>query len=58
MKVEIVGGNLVITAPIKEAVSKSGKSLLLVSSGGNKETACEYKGKPVIVGLNCYTAKD
>ena len=58
MKVEIVGGNLVITAPIKEEVSKSGKSLLLASSGGNKATTVEYKGKPVIIGLNCYIAKD
>lgn len=49
---------LVIEAKIDESVSKSGKSLLLVSSGGNLATAAQHKGKPVIVGLNAYTKKD
>lgn len=56
MKVEIIGSNLVITAPINKVPSKSGKSILVASSGGNKETACEIDGKRITVGLNAYVS--
>jgi hypothetical protein len=49
---------LIIEAPIKEAISKSGKSLLLVSSNGNLTTSAVHKGKPVVVGLNAYVRHD
>lgn len=58
MKVEIVGNDIVITAPIEKKPSKSGKSILVAGSGGNKPTAATIDGKAVIVGLNCYIAAD
>ena len=58
MKVEIVGENIVITAPINRVPSKSGKSILIAGSGGNKPTAAIIDGKNVIVGLNCYIPRD
>jgi hypothetical protein len=57
MKVEIDSqNNLVIRIPINKPLSPSstGKSLIVASSGGNKETACEVEGKRVIVGVNAY----
>jgi len=57
MKVEIVGNDLVITAPINKTPSKSGKSILIASSGGNKPTAAVIDGKNIIVGLNAYIEK-
>jgi hypothetical protein len=58
MKVEIVGNDLVITAPIKKEPSKSGKSILIASSGGNKPTAVVIDGKNVVIGLNAYISAD
>ena len=58
MKVEIIGNDLVITAPIRKVPSKSGKSILVASSGGNKPTAAIIDGKNIVVGLNCYIAAD
>ena len=54
MKVEIVGDNLVVTAAIEKALSGSGKSFLLATSSGNKETDCVFEGQKVVVGLNAY----
>ncbi len=56
MKAEIIGNNLVITIPISQdpQPSASGKTLIVASSGGNKETDCKVQGKPVVVGLNAY----
>lgn len=58
MKVEIVGENIVITAPIRKVPSRSGKSILVASSGGNKPTAAIIDGKNVTIGLNCYISAD
>ena len=46
--------SLVITLPISERASKSGKNTLIASTGGNKETAVDYKGKKVTVAVNAY----
>lgn len=56
MKVEIVGKNLVITLPMNAPPkpSTSGKSLIIASTEGNKESEIKVNGKPVIVGLNAY----
>lgn len=54
MKVEIVGENLVITAPINKQLSGSGKSFLLATSSGNKTTDCIFEGQAVVLGLNAY----
>lgn len=55
MKVEIKGNNLVITMPIVEAQSKSGKSTVIASSQGNQPAGITYKDKPLIIGVNAYT---
>jgi len=54
VKVEIIGDNLVITAPIEKVLSSSGKSFLLASSAGNKESDCTFEGQKIVVGLNAY----
>lgn len=56
MKVELKGKELVITIPINEtpSPSASGKSLVVATSGGNKQTEVKVKGKFVTVGLNAY----
>lgn len=58
MKAEIVNGNLVITIPMQTpAPSKSGKTMVVASSGGNKATTAQVDGKPVIIGLNAYVQR-
>ena len=55
MKVEIVGGNLVITMPLGKPVpSTSGKTLVVASSHGNRETDAKIDGKNIVIGLNAY----
>jgi hypothetical protein len=59
MKVEIdSNNNLVIRIPINKPLvpSKSGKSLVVASSNGNKQTAVLVEGRPVVVGINAYVA--
>ena len=54
MNVTIKEGKLAIAVNIEEKLSASGKSLIIATSGGNKETEIEYKGRKVVVGLNVY----
>lgn len=56
MKVEIVGKNLVITLPMNATPipSGSGKSLIVASTGGNKESEVTVNGKKVTIGCNAY----
>lgn len=56
MKVEIKGKDLVITIPIDHdpKASASGKTLVVASSRGNKETDVKVNGKNVTIGLNAY----
>ena len=55
MKAEIVGKNLVITVPLTDPTpSASGKTLVVASSHGNKETEAKVNGKPVVIGFNAY----
>jgi hypothetical protein len=55
MKAEIKDGNLVITIPMQTPTpSSTGRTLIVASTGGNKETDVQVNGKPVIIGLNCY----
>ena len=56
MKVEIKGNEVVITLPINNPLtpSKSGKSLMVATSGGIVETPCIYQNKPLKVGLNIF----
>ena len=57
MNAEIKNNQLIITIPISPRTSKSGKSLVIASTGGNVATGLEHGGKPVILGLNAYTTK-
>ena len=58
MKAEIKGNELIITMPLHAPTSsKSGKTLTVASSYGNKPTTATIDGKPVIVGLNAYITK-
>jgi hypothetical protein len=52
----IEDGYLVIRVPLNATptLSSSGKTLVVASSHGNKQTELEIDGKPVIVGVNAY----
>jgi hypothetical protein len=52
----IEDGFLVIRVPMNPTPvrSASGKTLVVASTHGNKQTEVEVDGKPVIVGLNAY----
>lgn len=59
MQVTIEGNELVIrismlNAPTK---SKSGKTLLVATTGGNVVSDATINGKPITIGLNAYIAK-
>lgn len=60
MKAEIKGSDLVITLPIRAELkdSKSGKTTVIASSGGNQTTELEFHGKKVTIGVNAYIKKD
>lgn len=52
----IEGDELVIRVPMstKPERSASGKTLVVASTRGNKETDCVVQGKKVVVGVNAY----
>lgn len=52
----IEDGFLVIKVPMNPTPVRSatGKTLVVASSHGNRETECEVEGRPVIVGVNAY----
>lgn len=52
----IEGEYLVIRVPMnaRPTPSSTGKTLVVASSHGNKQTEVEIDGKPVIVGVNAY----
>ena len=52
----IENGFLLIRVPMNPTPIRSaaGKSLVVASSHGNKETDLEVEGKPVFVGVNAY----
>jgi hypothetical protein len=52
----IEGDFLVIRVPLnpKPTLSASGKTLVVATSHGNKQTEIEIQGKPVFVGVNAY----
>ncbi len=57
MKAEIKNNELIITLPVSPRTSKSGKSMVIASTGGNINTAVEYDGKTVVIGVNAYVKK-
>lgn len=55
MKAEIKGKKLIIEIDLAEPkASKTGKTLVVATSGGNKETEAVVNGKKVVIGLNAY----
>jgi len=57
MKVEVKGSKLFVEMDIAEQVSKSGKSMVIATTSGNKPTEIKYKGETLIVGINAYIPK-
>ena len=55
MHVKVENGNLDITLPMQTpSPSSSGKTLIVATSGGTKETDVIVNGKNVTVGVNAY----
>lgn len=56
LSVKIENGMLHITMPInsKPETSASGKTLVVASTRGNKETTATVNGQHVFLGLNAY----
>jgi hypothetical protein len=56
----IENGYLVIRVPMnaKPTPSSTGKTLVVASSHGNKQTEVEIEGRPVFVGVNAYVHRD
>jgi hypothetical protein len=56
MSAAVEGEFLVIRVPMnaKPTISSTGKTLVVASSHGNKETEVVVEGKPVYVGVNAY----
>lgn len=56
MFVKLEGKELVIRIPINDPLppSKTGKTLVVASSHGNKQTEVIVNGQAVVVGLNAY----
>jgi hypothetical protein len=52
----VEGEYLVIRVPLNPTPTRSatGKTLVVASSHGNKQTDAEIHGKPVFVGVNAY----
>jgi len=57
MEATIKDGKLIISLPISERPSKSGKTLVVASSNGNIQTSLTHKGKPVTIGVNAYISR-
>lgn len=55
MNATIEGNELVIRLPLqKPAMSASGKTLVVASTRGNKQTEAKVEGKNVVIGVNAY----
>ncbi|HXY55469.1 MAG TPA: hypothetical protein VEM40_12445 [Nitrospirota bacterium] len=56
---KIEGNKLIITADLETPTpSASGKTMVVASTRGNKETDVMINGKPLIIGLNAYIRKN
>ena len=56
---KIEGKELVIRLPLNPTPvpSATGKSMVVASSHGNKQTEARINGHPIVVGVNAYIAK-
>ena len=59
MEAKIENGFLVLRVPMNPTPvrSSTGKTLVVASTYGNKETDCVVDGKKVVVGVNAYIPK-
>ena len=57
MEATIKDGKLIISLPISERPSKSGKTIVICSSNGNIQTSLIHKDKPVTIGVNAYISR-
>ena len=57
MEVKIEKDKITITLPISKHTSKSGKSTVVATTGGNQPSTATVDGQVVIVGANCYIRK-
>lgn len=60
MNARIENGTLIIEIKTQEPMrpSKSGKTLIVATTGGNQKTTLEIDGRPVTIGLNAYISRD
>ncbi len=57
MQVKIDGNDLVIRIPMQQPKpSSSGKNLVIASTSGNVRVDCNWKDKPVTIGLNAWVS--
>ena len=56
MNAKIENGELIVRIPVNDppTPSKSGKSMIVATSGGNMATTLVVNGKSVTIGLNAY----
>lgn len=56
MEAHIKGNKLIVEIEMNKEpeVSKTGKTLVVASSHGNKVTQAKVNGKNVVIGLNAY----
>ena len=55
MKATIKDNKLILELDLqKPTPSKSGKSLVIATTGGNVQTTATMNGKPVTIGVNAY----
>ena len=56
MNARIEGNKLIVEIDMNQQpeISKTGKTLVVASSHGNKATAAKVNGKNIVVGLNAY----
>jgi hypothetical protein len=57
MQVTLQDGFLTIKIPVVKEPSKSGKTILVASTHGNKPSTVQVDGKVVTVSVNAYIAK-
>ena len=56
MNARIEGNKLIVEIELNQQpeISKTGKTLVVASSHGNKATTAKVNGKNVVIGLNAY----
>lgn len=58
MQIELTDNEIVIRLPRISQVSKSGKSLVLATTNGNKKTGVIVDDKELVVGVNAYIPRN